>query len=199
MTRDSDNQRLLCALEAMDQANAQDPRHSLDAQGQAHPTELLYARRMSDELAAFCPQASEALQLAARAQHIERWRIPRQDYPMDRAGYLAWRTALKAMHAQRAGEILAQAGYESPMIDKVGALLRKEQMKRDPECQTLGDVVCLVFLRYYLDEFAQGKSEDKLIDILQKTWRKMSSAGHAAALALPFTAEQQALLHKALG
>lgn len=199
MTRDSDNQRLLCALEAMDAANAQDPRQSQDAQGQSHPTELLYAKRMSDELAAFCPHASEALQLAARAQHIERWRIPRQDYPMDRAGYLAWRTALKALHAQRAGDILAQAGYETQMIERVGALLRKEQMKRDPESQTLEDVVCLVFLRYYLDEFAQGKSEDKLIDILQKTWRKMSDTGHAAALKLPFTADQQVLLHKALG
>lgn len=198
MTRDSDNQRLLRALEAIDAANAQDPRQTTDKQGQAYPSELLYARRMSDELAGFCPQASEALQLAARAQHIERWRIPRQDYPMDRGGYLTWRTALKALHAQRAGEILAEAGYAPEMIDRVGSLLRKEQMKRDPESQALEDVVCLVFLRYYLDEFAQGKSEEKLIDILQKTWRKMSDAGHSAALTLPFTAEQQALLQKAL-
>lgn len=194
----TDHLRLERALAAIDAVHAQDPRHTQDETGQPVPYELLYARRLSDTLAEFAPEASETLQLALRAQHLERWSIPRESYPMDRSGYLNWRSDLKQLHAERAGTLLQAEGYDDATVARVAALIRKERLKSDAECQTLEDVVCLVFLKHYLAEFAHEHDEEKVAAILAKTWRKMSAAGHAAALALPFTAEQQALLAKAL-
>lgn len=185
-------------IAAFDQANAHDPREEPDDNGNAVAYELLYARRMSDMLQHFCPQASEALQLAARSQHIERWMLPRELYPLDRKGYLQWRSELKLRHAARASEIMLAQGYDAEMCARVAALLKKEQMKSDEESQTLEDVICLVFLQYYFTAFAQAHDEAKLIDILQKTWRKMSDAGHQAALGLPLQDEEKALVAKAL-
>lgn len=187
------------AIAAIDACNANDPRNDVDEQGRAVPYELLYSQRMSQELARFAPQASEALQLAARAQHLERWKIARSDYPMDRTGYFNWRNDLKKLHAERARHLLQQAGYDQSLQDRVSSLILKEKFKSDAEGQQLEDVVCLVFLRHYFTEFAKQHSEEKLCDIIAKTWRKMSEAGHTAALALPFTPEQQQLLQKALG
>lgn len=199
MTIISDPVRFERTLAAFDAANTQDPRADQDEQGSPVPYELLYARRMSTALAGFCPDASEVLQLAARCQHIERWRIPRDSYPMDRSGYLNWRSDLKLMHAERAAGIMRAEGYGEEAIARVGSLLRKERLKRDPESQALEDVICLVFLRHYLAEFTQAHEEEKVIDILAKTWRKMSESGHAAALALPFDEQQAQLIQRALG
>ena len=190
--------RFIRTMAAFDQANANDPRQEPDEQGMLVAYEVLYARRMSNSLSHFCPQASEALQLAARSQHIERWLLPRDLYPMDRKGYLQWRSELKSRHAARAVEIMQAEGYEAAMCERVAALLKKEKLKSDEESQTLEDVICLVFLQYYFAEFAKAHDEAKLIDILQKTWRKMSAAGHQAALALPLPDEQKALVAKAL-
>ena len=186
------------AIAAIDACNAEDPRQDQDEQGRAVPYELLYSQRMSQELARFVPQASEALQLAARAQHLERWKIARSEYSMDRTGYLNWRNDLKKWHAERARALLLQVGYDQPMQDRVASLILKEKFKSDTEGQQLEDVICLVFLRYYFAEFATQHSEEKICDIIAKTWRKMSEVGHTAALTLPFTPEQQQLLHKAL-
>ncbi len=185
-------------IAAFDQANAHDPRQESDENGQTIAYEVLYASRMSRMLQAFCPQASEALQLAARSQHIERWSLPRDHYSLDRKGYLQWRSDLKLRHAARATEIMLAEGYDSAMCERVAALLKKEKMKSDEESQTLEDVICLVFLQYYFAEFTKAHDEAKLIDILQKTWRKMSDAGHQAALSLPLPDEQKALVAKAL-
>lgn len=190
--------RFISALAAFDAANSQDPRHVMDESGVLHPGELLYAMRMSATLFEFQADASEALQLAARSQHLERWTIPRSSYPMDRTGYLAWRAALKLFHAEQAAAILRAEGYDEQMIARVASLLKKEQLKRDPESQTLEDVACLVFLRFYFAEFSQAHTEEKIIDIVQKTWRKMSTTGHTAALKLPFTPAQLQLLNQAL-
>lgn len=190
--------RFTRTIAAFDQANANDPRQEPDENGIPVAYEVLYARRMSDALLRFCPQASEALQLAARSQHIERWLLPRDHYPMDRKGYLQWRSELKLRHAARAGEIMLAEGYDAAMCERVAALLKKEKLKSDEESQTLEDVICLVFLQYYFAEFANAHDEAKLIDILQKTWRKMSEAGHQAALSLPFPDEQKTLIAKAL-
>ncbi len=195
---DPDHLRLARTLAAIDAVHAQDPRHTQDDAGQPIAYELLYARRLSDTLATFAPGASEALQLALRAQHLERWSLPRESYPMDRPGYLSWRSELKQRHAERAAALLQAEGYDEASIARVAALIRKEKLKSDAECQTLEDVVCLVFLSHYLSEFVHEHAEEKVISILAKTWRKMSANGHAAALALPFTAAQQALLAKAL-
>jgi Domain of unknown function (DUF4202) len=183
--------RLARVLEAIDAANARDPHLEHDTgTGSPAPAALLYGRRMSATLDAFAPSASEALAIAARGQHIERWTSPRGSYPVGRVGYLRWRTDLKAYHARRLAEIMAAQGYDEAMIARVGALVRKERLKQDPEAQTLEDVACLVFLKHYLPDFAAGKAEvpvdeDKLADILAKTWHKMSPNGQAAAAALP--------------
>ncbi|WP_081741484.1 DUF4202 domain-containing protein [Tolumonas lignilytica] len=190
--------RFIRTIAAFDQANANDPRQERDENGLEVAYEVLYARRMSEMLRHFCPHASEALQLAARSQHIERWLLPRELYPLDRKGYLQWRSELKERHAIRAGEIMQAEGYDSVMCDRVAALLKKEKLKSDDESQTLEDVICLVFLQFYFSEFAKAHDEAKLIDILQKTWRKMSDAGHQAALKLPLSEDELALVTKAL-
>ncbi len=189
--------RLQAALDAFDRANSADPNSEV-IEGQPQPKELVYGQRMSQSLAQFAPQASEALQLAARAQHIKRWEIPRDQYPMDRAGYKKWRTQLGVFHGQVAGEIMAEQGYDSETIERVQSMLSKRNLKRDPDVQALEDVICLVFLQHYLGDFARKHPEPKLIDIIQKTWRKMSPEGHAAALELKLPPHLQALVGKAL-
>jgi len=171
------------ALRLIDQANAEDPTLE-DVAGKPVPKELVYGHRMTARLVAFAPDAPEPVRLAARAQHIRRWEIPRDRYPEGRAGYLRWRTDLYSWHGDVAAEILATAGYDAATVDRVRELLRKKQLKKDPDVQLLEDVICLVFLEHYLDAFARKHPEDKVVSILQKTWSKMSEAGHQAALAL---------------
>lgn len=185
-------------LAAFDQANAADPHREKDAEGNLMPKELLYGQRMSDTLEEFAPEAPECLQLAARCQHIQRWTIPRSQYPMDRKGYLKWRTQLKMFHGQKAAEIMQAEGYDQEMIDRVKFLLNKQKLKSDPDTQTLEDVICLVFLKYYFSDFAQQHSQEKLTDIVAKTWNKMSEKGHAAAMRIPFSAEEKNIITQAL-
>lgn len=189
--------RLARALAAIDRINAEDPRAE-NVAGGVEPRELLYARRMSETLAALAPGASEELELAARAQHVARWRIPRSSYPEGREGYRAWRAALLDFHARLAGDVLRAAGYDEAALARVGALLRKQGIKRDPDAQTLEDVACVVFLRWYFDEFAAGHDDERLVDILRKTWHKMSPRGREAAAALELGGRARRLLARAL-
>ncbi len=185
------------AIARFDAANGEDPRRErLD--GADHPKELVYARRMSEWLDRLAPDASEALRLAVRCQHIQRWTIPRRHYPEGREGYRRWRTDLAQFHAETAGRILKEVGYDETPIGRVQALLRKERLKADPETQLLEDVVCLVFLQYYFADFARQHDEEKLIDILRKTWRKMSERGRQAALTINLPPDLMALVHKAV-
>lgn len=198
MTNTPDTDQLARTLAAFDEVNRHDPRIDHDEEGHHVPSELLYAQRMSRTLEAFRPDASEALQLATRCQHIERWKIPRADYPMDRKGYLLWRSNLKKFHGERAAEIMQQQGYDEETITRVVMLVNKRQLKRDAEVQTLEDVICLVFLHYYFEDFRLKHSEEKLIDIVAKTWRKMSEEGQEAALQLPLSPDSLTLVQKAL-
>ncbi|WP_367281465.1 DUF4202 family protein [Porifericola rhodea] len=193
----ADKSRFEQTIAAFDKANAEDP-HQEEVDGRKVPKELLYGQRMSNTLAVFYPEASEELQLAARCQHIRRWEIPRSDYPMDRKGYLKWRTQLKMFHAEKAGEIMAAHGYEQKSIDRVAFLLKKQKLKSDPETQTLEDVVCLVFLQYYFGDFAKQHPEEKIVDIVAKTWKKMSEEGHASAMKLALSSDELAMIEKAL-
>ncbi len=161
------------------------------------PRELAYARRMTATLERFAPGAPEAVRLAVRCQHIRRWTVPRDTYPEGRDGYRRWRTDLAQFHAETAGTILREAGYGDDTVARVGALLRKERLKADPEVQLLEDVACLVFLQHYLPAFAAQHADDKLVDILGKTWRKMSAQGRAAALALDLEPRVRALVSRA--
>lgn len=185
------------AFAAIDAANAADPR-TVTVGGTSQPYELAYGRRMTAVLNSFAPASAPALQLAARAQHLERWAIPRSDYPMDRVGYLTWRNDQKARHAARAEEILVPLGYSAETIDRVKFLLQKKQLKKDAETQALEDVICLVFLQHYALEFAADHAEEKVVDILRKTWGKMSAKGQAAALALDLDPAVKNLVEKAL-
>ncbi len=185
------------ALEAFDQYNGKDP-NSETHKGEKYPKELIYSQRMSKKLIEFYPDASEALRLAIRCQHIGRWEIPRDSYPKDRVGYLNWRNKLKEHHADIAEKIMSQIGYDQEIIDRVKFLVQKKQLRHDEETQTLEDVVCLVFLEYYFDEFAKEHSEEKIISILQKTWGKMSEACKEAALKLKLSDETVQLVKKAI-
>ena len=184
------------ALARFDRANADDPnREPVD--GVEQPRELVYARRMTATLDSFAPEAPEVVRLAVRCQHIRRWTVPRDTYPEGRDGYRRWRTDLARFHAETAGTILREVGYGDDTVARVGALLRKERLKADPEVQLLEDVACLVFLRYYLPAFADRHDDAKLVDILGKTWRKMSARGHAAGLALDLDPRVSALVSRA--
>lgn len=185
------------AITAFDKANKADPNQEI-WEGNPYPKEWLYAQRMSACLAKFEPTASEALRLAAHSQHICRWEIPRKSFPMDRQGYHNWRNTLKKFHAEKVATILTPLGYSTDTITAVKGLLMKRKLKSNPDTQALEDVICLVFLEYYLSDFTTHYSEEKLIGILQKTWRKMSDKGHSFALKIPFSNEIQDLIGKAL-
>jgi len=196
----SNTTRFQQALAKFDAANAQDPNQEM-FEGKAYPKELIYAQRMTTMLQKFAPDASEAVQLAVRCQHICRWQKPRAEYPMDGVGYKQWRTNLYKFHGDTAGAIMREVGYDDEITGKVQALLRKEKLKVNPETQLLEDVVDLVFLQYYLADFVVKYShydEEKLLGILRKTWRKMSDRGHEAALKLNYTPEILAVIQKAL-
>jgi hypothetical protein len=167
-------------IAAIDDANARDPK-IVEIDSGAVPAELLYGRRMSDALAVMAPNASELLRIAVRGQHIERWTSPRAGFPPGRAGYLKWRNDLKEYHARRLGDLMTAAGYEPQEAARVGALVRKERLRSDPEAQMLEDVACIVFLTHYLAEFTGKTDETKLARILALTWNKMSAQGHAHA------------------
>jgi hypothetical protein len=193
----TDYRRFADVIAAIDNANACDP-HLVQIDGRAVPAELLYGQRMSDTLARMDPDASELLRIAARGQHIERWTSPRTAYPPGRAGYLKWRNDLKEFHARRLGEIMAAAGYGPQDVTRVGAIVRKERLRSDPEVQMLEDVVCIVFVTHYLADFMGKTDEAKLARILAQTWNKMSAQGHAHADKLDLPPIVAALLRRGL-
>lgn len=189
--------KLQQAFDLFDEANARDPNIE-EVNGKAYPKELLYAQRMTETLDDFEPNASMALKLAARSQHICRWEVPRNTYEMDRVGYLKWRQELKKFHAEKAAGILQEVGFANETIDQVQLLLQKKQLKKNKETQTLEDVICLVFLKHYFEPFAEKHEEKKVIDILRKTWKKMSTKGQSAALKLTISRKAKNVIQKAI-
>jgi hypothetical protein len=189
--------RLERALTALDALHAEDPENVV-VDGEAVPAELAYARRMTAALARLTESPSEALSIAVRAQHLCRWRMPRSAYPEGKAGYLKWRTEQARQHAALAASVLRDVGYDDALIARVEALIRKRELTRDAEAQTLEDAACLVFLAHHIDDFAEGRDDAQLVDILQKTWRKMGDAGRARALELPLSERVRALVARAL-
>lgn len=189
--------RFETAIALIDKANSQDI-NTYDVAGIQYPKELLYSQRMTRKLLQFKPDASKALQIAARAQHICRWKIPRDEYPMDRVGYLKWRETLKKMHADLTSKILKQVGYDDLFDDRIRKIILKKGIKKNEESQALEDTICLVFLDYYFEEFAEKHPDEKVVDILQKTWVKMSEAGQKEALKLNFSEKSLALVKQAI-
>ncbi|HZV55641.1 MAG TPA: DUF4202 domain-containing protein [Rhodocyclaceae bacterium] len=182
----TNSQRFERAIALFDAANAEDPRMDKASDGTEVPRELLYSQRMTDMIGRYAPDASEAARLAVRAQHIQRWKSPRNSYPMDRTGYLQWRTNLYKFHADTAGRLMKEAGYDDETIEKVKTAVGKKGLKVNPDTQLLEDVTDLVFIEHYMLEFAGQKpdySEEKWLEIIRKTWKKMSNAAHEFALA----------------
>lgn len=172
--------RLTRAFAAIDAANARDPRPDPVT---GEPEDLAYGLRMTAEQRILYPDADEALQIACRGQHIERWLLPRHAYPDDRAGYLAWRVEQGRRHAARVTGIMAEAGYPPDEVEAAGRMLRKEGIKREADVQAMEDVACFTFLRHYLGPFAATQTPEAMLRIVQKTARKMSEGARARALA----------------
>ncbi|MFV1923048.1 MAG: DUF4202 domain-containing protein [Methylotenera sp.] len=182
----SDQLRFNKTIADFDALNALDP-NKVIVNGIQKPKELVYAQRMTEMLERYAPKSSESLKLATRAQHIKRWVIPRNDYPMTKSGYLQWRGKLKNFHAETATAILKDNGYDEETIEKVSVLLKKEHLRSNPDTQTLEDVIILAFLEHDLEAFVENYSdypEEKFLTILRKSYLKMSDQGRAAALSL---------------
>jgi hypothetical protein len=187
------------ALALIDAENAQDPNQEFNGEKE-FPKELLYSDRMYKKLMEFSPDASLALQIASKAQHICRWKIPRESYPMDRVGYLTWREDLKKFHSKTTATILKKVGFQQDIIDRVSFLIEKKLLKKDVETQLLEDVICLVFLEHYLDPFVKKHEDDleKIKNIILKTWNKMSERGHIEALKINFKPNNLQMIKEAI-
>ena len=172
--------------------------NTLTINGERRPKELTHARMLSEWIRRLRPDASEELLLAARAHHIRRWAIARDTFPAGRRGYLRWRTALHGLHAAETGEILSEVGYAPEIVARVQQLVRKHNLRRDAEVQTLEDGLCLVFLETQLSALRKEHPSDKIVDILRKTWAKMSESGRRLALELDLPQEDRALVERAL-
>lgn len=182
-------------MNAFDAYNANDPVVETE-NGTAIAKELLYAKRMTRKLLDYVPQANECLQLAARSQHIGRWEIGRGKYPMNKKGYFQWRNELKKHHASITSQILNNCGYDQDSVNKVCSLLLKNSENLD--AQVLEDVICLVFLEYYVDEFASKHEDSKVVDILRKTAKKMSPQAFEAVSQVPLSNRIKNLINEAV-
>lgn len=189
--------RLAEVFKEIDAINQQDPRMDSD-KDIALPKEYLYSLRMTEMLNTYDPSVDELMKIAARGQHIRRWSIPRNEYPMDRKGYLQWRTKLKILHADLLSEIMLKHCYTDEEVKNVTELVTKKKLNINGDAQKLEDVVCLVFLKYYFEDFFKQHPEEKVVDILRKTWRKMTDKGRSMALDLNFSDEAHAIISKAL-
>lgn len=189
--------RLENTLKAIDAMHALDPEKEV-VNGEARPAELVYAERMTACLGKLVSLPSEELQIAVRSQHLCRWELSRADYPADRSGYLKWRSDQSRRHAEKAAEAMLSHGYPTEKVALTKKIIRKQSLKDNPEAQLMEDCACLVFIENGLKEFAAKHPEEKVIDIVRKTWHKMSAKGHDAALKLPLPQEVLTIIQKAL-
>jgi hypothetical protein len=190
--------RLEKAFKLFDDYNKQDP-NILSWNGLQFPAEYFYALQLHEWVKKLEPAAGEALLLASRSQHIGRWQIPRENYPMNKAGYLTWRMTLAKFHADTAASLMKEAGYEEELIAEVQHIILKKNLKSDHAVQVMENALCLVFLEFQYHDFIINHDDDKVIRIIQKSWRKMTEPGRAAALKLHFDARGKSLIVQALG
>ncbi|MCZ0925529.1 MULTISPECIES: DUF4202 domain-containing protein [Halomonadaceae] len=186
-------------LDAIDALHAQDPRSTTLDDGTTMPQELAYAQRMSKWLESVFDAPGELLQLAVRAQHLQRWQVPREDYDKGRVGYLTWRRDQGKRAGETTAKLMEKAGYSVEEAKRVAAMIGKKGLGRDPEVQALEDCACLVFLENYFADFSRKVEHDHMVRIVQMTWRKMSPRAHELALTLPMSPSSTALVKEALG
>lgn len=185
------------ARELIDCAHAADPKRTADGRA----AELVYADNMERWVAQVAPEGAPVLRLAARCQHLERWVVPRASFPLDKPGYHAWRKSLYKKQADRTRELLLQAGVPTDEADEVATWVSKTGLKTNPGTQALEDAACLVFLDTEIPGFATlhpDYTRDKYIDIIRKTWRKMSPRAHELALTIALPADLAALVQEAI-
>ena len=185
-------------MRRFDEENSRDP-NSEPSDGVDRPRELVYAQWLTDWVLKLSPEASEELRVAARCQHLCRWMVPRDSYPMTRGGYLQWREGLKKFHAQRAGEILREVGYPMEVVSRVQSLNLKKNFPHDPESRVLEDALCMVFLERQFGQLASKTTDEKMINALQKAWKKMTPAAHKLAQQLAYNSREKELLERAFG
>lgn len=190
-------ERRTSAIAAFRAKNSRDP-HTLLEDGQPRPKALVEAERLAAWVERLEPSPSEPLALAAYCQHLCRWELPRASFPPGRVGYLSWRKALARFHADQAAEVLRAVGYDEGPIAEVRRINLKQGLHESPDVQTMEDALCLAFLAHELEEFSTKHSDDKVIDIIRKTWRKMSERGHSQALALALPPRAAELVSRAL-
>jgi len=187
------NARFTAALARFDDENSRDPN-----QENGRPRELLYAERLTAWVLKLTPEASEALRLAARCQHICRWESPRENYPMTRPGYLKWRADLKKFHAEKSGAILQEVGYDDATIRRVQDLNLKKNLPSDAEVCVLEDALCLVFLEFQFAALVAKSDDEKMVNAVRKSWEKMTATGRAEALKLNYGGKEKAIIGRAL-
>jgi hypothetical protein len=185
------------AIARFDEENSRDP-SQVAADGIAVPRELFMARELTRWVAELRPNASEPLRLAARCQHVCRWQVPRSQFPMDKPGYHRWKNHLKQFHAETAGRILEECGYDPETVKRVKALNLKKNFPHDPEAQAIEDALCLVFLQHQFGELARRSEREKMVNALRKSWNKMSLQARELALTLTYSPEELSLIQEAL-
>jgi hypothetical protein len=190
-------EKLQLAFDLFDEYNKKSP-EQIVFDGEQFPLEYFYALKLFGWVNKLDPQADESLLLASRCQHIGRWEIPRKSYPDGRVGYLKWRSDLSKFHASKACELMDKAGYDEATQNRVCEIILKQKLKTNPDVQTMENALCLVFLEFQFDELISKLAEDKMIDILRKTWNKMIDPGRAMALGLQFSEEGKRLVSAAL-
>jgi hypothetical protein len=199
---DAESSRLERTIQKIDEYNRQDP-NTVTVDGEERPWELVHSEAMTRWIEELDPNPSEELRIAARSQHICRWKIPRDDYPKNKEGYYRWRNELKEYHAELTGEIMEEVGYDEETIEDVKRLNRKEGVYRsdaEHDVQCIEDALSLTFMEYRLESFytEEDYSDEKIVDILKKTMNKMSDAGIEKAKTLSFSSEVAVLVERAV-
>ena len=182
------DERFERVIAAIDRLNSDDPNTDVVG-GTARPRELVYSERVTAWVARLRPGASEALRIAARGQHVQRWTIPRERYERTRRGYLRWRETLKTFHAERVAELMRAAGYPEADVARVREIMSKRRLPEDPETQALEDALCLVFLDTQLEDLKRKTLDETMRGVVRKTWQKMSPPAREEALRLPLSDE----------
>lgn len=192
-----ENNRLENVIDALDQRHREDP-HVVDVDSEPVAAELLYAQRMTTWLITLTQAPGECLQIAVRAQHLQRWQVPRDEYPEGRVGYLTWRRDQGMRAGDTTAQLMREAGYPAEDAERVSTIINKKGLGRDADVQALEDCACLVFLENYFADFSRKVEHDHMVRIVQKTWRKMSPQAHELALGLPMSPASAALVQEAL-
>lgn len=190
-------ERLQKVIQKIDALNSEDPNKEI-IDGGTFPRELVYSQRLTEWVLKLDPDASEELKIAAHGQHIQRWKIPRSKYELNRGGYLRWREELKRFHSQQIREIMHEAGYPEVTIQKVSQIILKKNLQNDHNSQTIEDALCLVFLETQFSDVRKQVTEEKMQEIVRKTWCKMSPKAQAIALTLDLNRKDKEFIKKTL-